>query len=381
MSFGYPVMLELAGRRCVVIGAQAIREGKVEGLLAGGADDVLVVEPTLDDRFDGVAGVEVRRRAWRPADLDGAFLAVASSDDAAARAAIAREARARGVLVNVVDDIPHCDWAAPAVVRRGDLVLAIGTGGRLARGRAARPGAAPGRVRRRVGRGAACRRRGAAGDAPVAPRSRGARPAVAGGPRPRRGGRAGPGRTRRGAPRSCSASGCWTGWRPRDGTRRPRRRRSRRSRADHGARRPGARRGGRRRLRPARRACAARPGATRRRADLRRQGAGPRGRAAARDRAAAGRPRARRRDRRPPEGRRPVRLRARGRGGGGVRRRGDPVRGRAGRVGRGRGARRRPGSRSRTAAWPVPSRSSPARRRTTTRWISRRSRAPTRWSC
>src|SRR5918996_896770 len=78
MSFGYPVMLELAGRRCVVIGAQAIREGKVEGLLAGGADDVLVLEPSLDDRFDDVAGVEVRRRVWRPADLDGAFLAVAS---------------------------------------------------------------------------------------------------------------------------------------------------------------------------------------------------------------------------------------------------------------------------------------------------------------
>jgi precorrin-2 dehydrogenase/sirohydrochlorin ferrochelatase len=129
MSFGYPVMLELAGRRCVVIGAQAIHEGKVEGLLAGGADDVLVVEPTLDDRFDGGAGMEARRRGWRGADLDGAFLAVASSDDAATRAAIAREARARGVLVNVVDDIPQCDWAAPAVVRRGDLVLAIGTGG------------------------------------------------------------------------------------------------------------------------------------------------------------------------------------------------------------------------------------------------------------
>jgi precorrin-2 dehydrogenase / sirohydrochlorin ferrochelatase len=129
MSFGYPMMLELAGRRCVVTGAQAIRERKVEALLAAGADDVLVVDPDLDDRFEGVAGVQTERRAWRPGDLDGAFLAVASSDDAATRAAIAREARARGVLVNVIDDIPQCDWAAPAVVRRGDLVLAIGTGG------------------------------------------------------------------------------------------------------------------------------------------------------------------------------------------------------------------------------------------------------------
>jgi siroheme synthase-like protein len=129
MSFAYPVMLEVAGRRCVVIGAQAVREGKVEGLRAAGADDVLVVEATLDGRFDSVAGVRTARRAWLPGDLDGAFLAVASSDDAATRAAIAREARARGVLVNVIDDIPRCDWAAPAIVRRGDLVLAIGTGG------------------------------------------------------------------------------------------------------------------------------------------------------------------------------------------------------------------------------------------------------------
>jgi siroheme synthase (precorrin-2 oxidase/ferrochelatase) len=95
VSFGYPVMLELGGRRCVVIGAQAIREGKVEGLLAAGADDVLVVDPDVGDRFDGVGGVAVERRAWRPADLDGAFLVIASAGDA----------------------------------RRGVLVLAIGTGG------------------------------------------------------------------------------------------------------------------------------------------------------------------------------------------------------------------------------------------------------------
>ncbi len=129
MSFAYPVMLEVRGRRCVVIGDVAVREGKVDGLLAAGADDIVVVEEGVDDRFDGLAGVVVERRAWRPADLDGAFLVIASSGDAATRAAIAREARARGALVNVMDDVPNCDFAAPAVVRRGDLVVAIGTGG------------------------------------------------------------------------------------------------------------------------------------------------------------------------------------------------------------------------------------------------------------
>lgn len=46
MPFGYPVMLELSGRRCVVIGADAVREGKVEAMIAAGADDVLVVSPS-----------------------------------------------------------------------------------------------------------------------------------------------------------------------------------------------------------------------------------------------------------------------------------------------------------------------------------------------
>ena len=132
MPFGYPVMLELAGRRCVVIGDDAVREHKVEGLLAGGADDVLVVATASGahlDELEDIDGVTVERRVWRVGDLDGACLGVATGRDAGERDAIAREARCRRVLVNVMDDIPNCDWSAPAVVRRGELVLAIATGG------------------------------------------------------------------------------------------------------------------------------------------------------------------------------------------------------------------------------------------------------------
>ena len=80
-------------------------------------------------QFPGERGVTVQRRAWIPADLDGAFLVLGGSGDPGERSAIAREARKRGALVNVIDDIPQCDFAAPAVVRRGDLVIGIGTGG------------------------------------------------------------------------------------------------------------------------------------------------------------------------------------------------------------------------------------------------------------
>ena len=113
MPFSYPVFLELAGRRAVVIGSLALRERKDVGLRDAGAD------------------VEVfANGAWTPSDLDSAFIVVASSDDAVERDAIADAARERGALVNVMDDVPNCDFAAPAIVRRGDLAIAIGTGGR-----------------------------------------------------------------------------------------------------------------------------------------------------------------------------------------------------------------------------------------------------------
>ena len=130
--FGYPVLVELEGRRCVVVGSLPVREGKVEGLLADGATDVLVVATDPADRLEGLElldAVHVVRRAWYAADFIGAFLVIAHDPDPAVRARIAIAARAAGALVNMVDDISWCDWAAPAIVRRGELLLAIGTGG------------------------------------------------------------------------------------------------------------------------------------------------------------------------------------------------------------------------------------------------------------
>jgi siroheme synthase-like protein len=111
--FGYPVSLDVDGKRAVVYGREAIAQGKAETLRAAGAD-VTVIED----------------RGLRPEDLDGAFVCVASSPDPEEREEIARACRRRGVLVNAMDDPPNCDFAAPAVVRRGDLTIAISTSGR-----------------------------------------------------------------------------------------------------------------------------------------------------------------------------------------------------------------------------------------------------------
>ena len=133
MAFGYPVLLELAGRRVVVVGGFAVEAGKVEGLLLAGAEVTVIAKGPEEalDRLEADPRVTVHRRDYQgPADLTGAVLCVASAPEPGVRDTIAADARAAGVLVNVMDDIPNCDFAAPAIVRRGDLVIAIGTGGR-----------------------------------------------------------------------------------------------------------------------------------------------------------------------------------------------------------------------------------------------------------
>jgi len=132
MAFGYPISLEVAGRRAVVIGRMAVAQGKADALLEAGAQVTVISKGPRQalDRLEGHERATVLRRDYEPGDLEGAFLCVASSEEGEVRAAIYAEARWRKVLANVMDDIPHCDFAAPALVRRGDLAIAISTGGR-----------------------------------------------------------------------------------------------------------------------------------------------------------------------------------------------------------------------------------------------------------
>ncbi len=121
----YLAALDLRGRRCLVAGGGAVARRKVEGLLAAGAV-VRVVAPDVGEMPEAAA---VERRAARLADLDGAALVVCATDDPATNAALAREARRRGVLVNVVDDPEAGTFSVPAVVRRGRVQVGVSTGG------------------------------------------------------------------------------------------------------------------------------------------------------------------------------------------------------------------------------------------------------------
>lgn len=132
MSHYYPVLLNLRGRTCVVIGGGTIATGKVEGLLEASAW-VTVIAPQLSPALaELVQAGRVRHlaRAYQPGDLAEAFLAVGATDDRAANAAVWEEAQARGILFNAVDDVPHCNFIAPSILRQGDLTVAISTSGK-----------------------------------------------------------------------------------------------------------------------------------------------------------------------------------------------------------------------------------------------------------
>jgi uroporphyrin-III C-methyltransferase/precorrin-2 dehydrogenase/sirohydrochlorin ferrochelatase len=126
-----PIFLKLEGRRGLLIGAGNVAVEKIGSLLATGLK-LRVIAPRARDEIRQLANegtIEWIQRAFEPSDLDGSFLAIAATDSAEVNAAVYREAVARGILVNSVDDPPHCDFYFGSVVRRGTLQIAISTAG------------------------------------------------------------------------------------------------------------------------------------------------------------------------------------------------------------------------------------------------------------
>lgn len=128
----YPIALvHLEQRRCVVVGGGKIATRKVEGLLEAGGN-VVVISPEVSPELDAIIRqkeVEWWPRKYAPGDLARAFLAIAATDDPEVNAQIWDEATDSSILINVVDDPEHCNFIAPAIVRRGEMTIAISSGG------------------------------------------------------------------------------------------------------------------------------------------------------------------------------------------------------------------------------------------------------------
>ena len=127
----YPVYLNLKNKRVVVIGGGEVAERKVEPLLGAGAS-ITLISPEVTPRLALLARenqLQLRRRAYASGDCDGAALVLSATDDPETSRRIFQDATKAGALVNTADQPALCDFIMPAVVRRGDITIAVSTGG------------------------------------------------------------------------------------------------------------------------------------------------------------------------------------------------------------------------------------------------------------
>lgn len=130
-SAWYPVLLDVRGRRCLVVGAGTVGARKAQSLLAAGALVTLMGVALSDEatRLGSHPGVELVQRAYRSSDLDGMWFVVTAMDDRATTAAVYDDAQRARVWMNAADDPRNCSAILPAVHRDGDVTFAVSTGG------------------------------------------------------------------------------------------------------------------------------------------------------------------------------------------------------------------------------------------------------------
>lgn len=129
MTAAYPVNLLLDGRRCLVVGGGEVAARKAQGLLDCGGQ-VHVVAPRIGAAIRAEGRVTWEERPYRSSDLEGCWLVIAATDRSDVNRSVYVDGEAAGVWVNGADDPQHCSFTLPSVVRRGDLMLTVSTGGR-----------------------------------------------------------------------------------------------------------------------------------------------------------------------------------------------------------------------------------------------------------
>ena len=127
-----PIHLDIKNRHCLVVGGGAVGTRKVNTLLECGAR-VRVVSPEPTRQLTKLASkgaITLARRAYRSADLDGAFLVIGATDDESLNQQISNDAALTNTLCNIADRPEVCNFILPSIVQRGDLVITISTAGK-----------------------------------------------------------------------------------------------------------------------------------------------------------------------------------------------------------------------------------------------------------
>jgi precorrin-2 dehydrogenase/sirohydrochlorin ferrochelatase len=128
----FPMFVKLEGRRCLVVGAGTVGETKVRSLLDADAGIHVVALDACESvqELSKEGKIRLSLRAFDHEDLAGIFMVVVATPLKDLNDTIYREAQRLGVLCNVVDDPPNCDFFYPAIVRRGALQIAVSTSGK-----------------------------------------------------------------------------------------------------------------------------------------------------------------------------------------------------------------------------------------------------------
>jgi precorrin-2 dehydrogenase/sirohydrochlorin ferrochelatase len=127
----FPLFIELKGRKCVLVGGGRVAARKA-AVLAGFEAEILVISPELDAELAKLheeGSLAVCRRKYGQGDLEGAFLAIAATNDPVVNREVVAEANRAGIFVNAADAPEECGFLFPAVVKRDRLVIGVSTSG------------------------------------------------------------------------------------------------------------------------------------------------------------------------------------------------------------------------------------------------------------
>ena len=128
----YPVFLNIRDKKCVIVGGGEVAARKAERLLDCGAT-VFIISPQLTPELAALKEKDIISHIateYTGDLINGAALVIGATNDEKTNAAISLDARSKGIPVNIVDDPQKCDFILPSLVQRGDLAIAIGTGGK-----------------------------------------------------------------------------------------------------------------------------------------------------------------------------------------------------------------------------------------------------------
>jgi len=128
----YPVLLNLSGRTCIVIGGGIVAERKVLSLLEAGGS-VSVIAPFVTDPLRKLweqGKINFIKRTYKKGDLKGAFLVIAATDSSAVNKSVYEETRELAILADIVDEPSLCDFIVPSCIRRGPLIITVSTSGK-----------------------------------------------------------------------------------------------------------------------------------------------------------------------------------------------------------------------------------------------------------